>query len=270
MEFGQRINLHTHIGRCRHARGSVDEYCREAIRQGIRTLGISDHGPFPDGRYPDSRMDFSELETYCQEIRQAQLKFPELEIFAGLEVDYMASVPRSFYEDTYLGRFRFDYLIVGTHFIEPEEELSTLTPAKVLRRYMESTVRSIESGLFRFVAHPDIITRATQRWTPEIERMYTELIDASKAHDIPLEINAYGMRKPPFQALDGARPQYPWRPFWELAAARGVRAVVNSDAHTPEDVWGNTDQAIAFGAAFGLRPVNGEVASIIRMHKQFR
>ena len=43
-----KVNLHTHTDRCRHAVGSVSDYCLEAQKYGLEILGFSDHGPFPD------------------------------------------------------------------------------------------------------------------------------------------------------------------------------------------------------------------------------
>ena len=46
-----RVNLHTHTYRCKHASGTVDDYCREAVKAGISILGFAEHTPFPDGEY---------------------------------------------------------------------------------------------------------------------------------------------------------------------------------------------------------------------------
>ena len=71
-----RVNLHTHTRRCKHAAGTVADYCAEAEKAGIEILGFSDHSPFPDGEYAASRMDFSELPDYRREIEEARRNFP--------------------------------------------------------------------------------------------------------------------------------------------------------------------------------------------------
>ena len=53
-------NLHTHTYRCKHAEGDVNDYCREAAKAGLSIVGISDHVPFPDNRWLDVRMHYSE------------------------------------------------------------------------------------------------------------------------------------------------------------------------------------------------------------------
>lgn len=271
MQFGNRVNLHTHTIRCKHACGTIDEYCREAIRQGVATLGFSDHAPFPDGRFGRSRMEYGELEEYRADLERVRKEFPQLRILAGLEVDYLPSVGKAFYEETFIPLF--DYLIVGVHFIEPVRPENNLwLPGNVIsfdvmRAYAEATVAAMESGLFRYIAHPDMFCWQCQRWTPEVAALCRTIADAAVSLDIPLEINAYGLRKPWVDTPEGRRPGYPYRPFWELVASRGARVVVGADAHRPEDVWGNTDEAVAFARELGLEPVNTEVAAAIRPRK---
>ena len=43
-----KVNFHTHTYRCKHAVGNEEDYVIEAINQNLTTLGMSDHGPYPD------------------------------------------------------------------------------------------------------------------------------------------------------------------------------------------------------------------------------
>ena len=49
-------NWHTHTARCKHASGTVGEYCAAAAAYGLADLGISDHVPFADGRWHSVRL----------------------------------------------------------------------------------------------------------------------------------------------------------------------------------------------------------------------
>ena len=46
---------------------------------------------------------------------------------------------------------------------------------------------------------------------------------------------------------------YPWLPFWELASEFDVRVIVNSDAHRPQDVSSNLQEAADIGIRCGLK-----------------
>lgn len=269
MDFGSRVNLHTHTARCKHSVGTLAEYCREAEKQGVAVLGFSDHSPFLDERFHESRMSPEELGDYCRDVERAASEFSHLTILSGLEVDYLPKIGRAFYEDSFRNAYRFDYLIAGVHFLDPctpQTDIwhpeTVLTPAAV-RKFVELSIETISTGLFDYLAHPDLFTACCPRWTPEIKALCRELAETSKALDVPLEINAYGLRKPLIHTAEGERRPYPWRPFWELVAECGAPMVVGADAHRPEDVWGNTADAVAFGRECGLVPANAEIAERI-------
>lgn len=271
-----RVNLHTHTSRCKHASGNIHDYCKAAVEAGISILGFSDHSPFPDHEYQPSRMDFSELPAYRREIEEARRVFPRLTILAGLEIDYRPVLGVNFYKEEFLEKQDLDYLIAGAHFLpaangQPARHLDCEKPISLplLREFVRTTIEIMETGLVSYIAHPDITALVCDRWTPDHRAAYKDIIEASLALNIPLEINAYGLRKKPIETVEGIRPPYPWLPFWELAAEYGIRAVAGADAHRPEDVWGNIEDAMAIGEKLGLPNRNHEVAQeIIRRRTQ--
>ena len=262
-----RVNLHTHTCRCKHAKGKVSDYCEAALKAGISILGFSDHSPFPDAEYASSRMDFSELPDYRKEIEDAKQKFPQLTILAGLEIDYRPVLGPAFYREEYLEKLNLDYMIAGVHFLPAENGTPTRYlnfekpfSTETVRRFVKDTLRVMETGLAVYIAHPDITAINCERWTPDLKAAYKDICEASLSLGIPLEINAYGLRKPPVDTPEGKRPPYPWLPFWELAAEYGVKTVAGADAHRPEDVWGNIEDAFAIAEKFGLEICNADVA----------
>ena len=269
MSFGNRANFHTHTFRCKHAGGTVADMCEAALAAGLDTLGFSDHAPFPDNRFHSSRMDFDELDDYIRDVNEAKLRYAgRLRIYLGLEIDYFPSLGKAFYEDLFFGRHHCDYLISGTHFIEnggPDINLwnggQDFGPEQV-RRYIDVETEALETGLFTYIAHPDMFSIRCAAMTPEIAAECGRLLDAAAALRVPLEVNAYGLRKPPLTLADGTkRPQYPWCPFWDLVREHGgIRAVVGSDAHQPIDVWSNADAAIAWAAQGGIEVENTALA----------
>ena len=56
-------NYHTHTIRCNHAKGTEREYIEQAIKEGFKILGFSDHvpQPYPEDFYSWLRMRMSEL-----------------------------------------------------------------------------------------------------------------------------------------------------------------------------------------------------------------
>lgn len=254
------INLHTHCGRCRHASGAISDYAASASTAGIKVLGISDHMPFEDFEHHPDRMFFTELPDYIREIEDAQNQYPEMLILKGLEMDYRPILGKAYYEDVYFGRYGLDYMIGGAHYTPAREGRTSRwcsyikpMPLDLLREFVELSVAMMETGLISYLAHPDLTAMSCDRWTSEHKSLYREIIEASLSLDIPLEINGYGFRKPYVTTPEGVRPQYPWRPFWEMAAEAGVKAVIGMDAHKPEDVSSNYGEVRAFAEEFGLQ-----------------
>lgn len=80
----QYFNYHGHTKRCGHARGEDEEYVLAAISAGYKTIGFSDHAPYPDQYNEHERMDMSELENYIYSVKQLQQKYKDqIEIFIG-------------------------------------------------------------------------------------------------------------------------------------------------------------------------------------------
>ncbi|NLF18037.1 MAG: histidinol-phosphatase [Lentisphaerae bacterium] len=261
------INLHTHTYRCRHARGDAADYCAEAVARGLRTLGFSDHTPLPDGRWSSVRMAMGDLPGYCRAVEAAARAAAAdgLRVLKGLECEFVPEFT-AFYREELLGAMGLDYLIGGAHWYPHRGEWrgiygTAMTPEQ-LRAYADYQITAMQSGLFAFIAHPDLFGVAWESWDRAAAECSKALLTAAAALGMPLEINGYGLRKPPKETPSGSRPMYPWRPFWELAAECGVAVVLSSDAHTPADVAAGLDDAAAMARRLGLRVVSDPLARL--------
>ena len=156
-------NYHTHTTRCHHAVDSDEEYIKAAIEAGIKYLGFSDHAPvvFSGGHGFHYHMDIEDGDEYVNTIRALAEKYKEdIHISVGFEMEYY---PSYFEEMLNLARkFGVDYLILGQHFIADEypdgvgSRAYTENPAH-LKEYVDNVIKGIESGVFTYIAHPEII-----------------------------------------------------------------------------------------------------------------
>lgn len=60
----QQFNYHTHTTRCGHACGRDEDYVIQAIRNGYKKIGFSDHMPYKNGYVKGKRMHYDELEDH--------------------------------------------------------------------------------------------------------------------------------------------------------------------------------------------------------------
>ncbi|HJN50749.1 MAG: histidinol-phosphatase [Pseudomonadales bacterium] len=264
-------NFHTHTYRCKHAQGDVADYCQVALEQGMETLGFSDHSALPDDRWITARMHYAELPDYSSSIDQAKLDFPQLRILKGMECEYIPEF-HAFYAEELLGEHKFDYLIGAAHLFpnpsfsdrannEERPWLNTYggtSNPKMLRAYADYLIQMMATGLFDFIAHPDLFGNCYLNWDEDTTACSRDIISAAADLKVGLEINALGLRKIAYKKPDNPYPMYPWIPFWEEATDFPVEVIVNSDAHRPIDVQARMTEAQAIHEKLNLVTMNPE------------
>ena len=224
-------NYHTHTFRCHHAYGEEWEYVENAIEGGLKILGFTDHSPqiFPDGYVSPIRMLPDELDDYIRSIDALKQKYEgKIEIHCGLEAEYYPALfPQLM--DFLQEHEGVEYLILGQHFADNEyEEYHQYARSwegdqeHKLAKYVDQVIAGMETGKFLYLAHPDVCLFEGD--LPIYRKHMRRLCQAANACDLPIEINAQGTR------FTG---NYPYLPFWELAAEEGCVAVYGSDAHRP-------------------------------------
>lgn len=260
-------NFHTHTWRCKHATGTVKDYVDAAINAVGTTgrsplphespiLGITDHTPLPDNRWPHVRMDISELDAYEEEFREAESE--DIILLKGLECEWDPSY-EGFYRDELLGERNFDYLIGALHWFRNHGEweyLSKIRTAKHLTQYAEVMIATMRTGLFTFIAHPDGFGAGYGKWDSNAVACAADILDAAEELIIPLEINGYGLRKNKISTTDGERYVYPWINFWEMAGNYNIKAICNSDAHRPEDVIASIKECKEIADRFNIELID--------------
>lgn len=228
-----RYNLHTHSFYCRHGHGTIREYCEEAERLGLEMLGFSEHMPVPDGSFYRTRMHNDEIPLYLADIEREAAE-RSMTILRGFECDFIPEFTD--YYRSFLEEGKVDYLINGVHFIKHGDIF--LSPfeddmdADDVYRYRDQLIEALETGLFAFQAHPDLIFAAYRRWDKVSEEVSRDIIQYAVDHRIPLEVNGNGMLKP----KEDGEYRYPKKAFWLLAAQMGAYCVRNSDCHEVENM----------------------------------
>ena len=223
-------NYHSHTTRCKHARGTMEEYVQAAIDSGIQIFGFSDHVPCPFKNAYESgiRMRMQEAESYISDVRELQQKYAgKIKLLAGFETEYL---PQFFDEQTALfDKLGVDYMIMGQHFLEDEQKGPyTGSPTKsdaFLKAYVDHVIEGMGTGRFAYLAHPDLIHYIgdSKIYEREIRRMCKAL----KEMHIPLEINLLGLLE---------HKHYPREDFWAIAGSVGNDVILGIDAHWPEQI----------------------------------
>ena len=226
-----KVNYHSHTVRCQHASGTEEEYVLQAIDLGLETLGFSDHTPWPytNGYVSDMRMPISMLESYLETVKALKEKYAgQIRVLLGLECE---SFPAYMGWLSDLKAEHLDYVIMGNHF-DTDDSLgvkyfgSSRTPQQ-MGRYADSVIAGMETGLYNYVAHPDLFGRLYSAVDADYIAVSRDICAAAKQLNIPLEYNLLGLAD---------NRIYPSRRFFRLAADMGVSVIIGSDAHSPDRV----------------------------------
>ena len=243
-------NYHTHTYLCRHASGTPKQYAEQAIKNRLKILGFSDHNPcrFKNGFVSGYRMDTYETETYVNEIKELRVTYSEkIKILIGYEAEYYPDEFSSMLKN--IEKYGYDYIILGQHFTNNEYDgyyVGIPCDEEILKQYVNQTIEGMKTGLFSYLAHPDLVN---YRDNSEVyKREMSRLCEAALLLNIPLEFNLLGFKE---------HRHYPYGDFWKIAADAGNSVIIGCDAHTAEDV-GNPDiynSALRILDKYGIKPI---------------
>jgi histidinol-phosphatase (PHP family) len=256
-----KANFHTHTKRCGHATGEDEEYVLEALGMGLDELGFSDHIMLPGFHEENVRGDYSLSADYFESIGKLKQKYADrLKIDLGFEAE---SFPLYFpYYKELLESKTIDYLILGNHSQMNEERKLTDYFAKItspsdLYLYRDLAISALETGLFSCFAHPDYFMSSIQEADRDVIHVMQDLIGVCIELDIPLEINAAGIRNGLKKLGDSYRYIYPTDDFFSLAGKMGAKCIIGLDAHAPEQISNEeaNEKAILFARRHGLNVI---------------
>ena len=210
----QNFNLHTH-SIYSDGKSQPREIVEEAIRQGLTTIGFSEHSPLPfDNTFSVKSAD---MPRYVAEIDQLKAEFKDkIDIYCALEADYLTGVSEPFAMTK--EKYHLDYLIGGVHLVinqalrqaqgpektkvaEPFETPSSIAEQiwfidgpkwevydeglqkffggdirRAVRRFFEQSNEMIENEQFDIIAHFDKIKMHNRdRYFHEDEPWYRKL-----------------------------------------------------------------------------------------------
>ena len=226
-----RTNYHSHCSFC-DGKAPMEEFIKEAIRQGFSAYGISSHAPLPFATA--WTLDRNRVNDYLDETSN-----PASPFFQQLPLDYRIGSVHVMRDDygTYVDiDTRPEVLVerLREHFGNDLERL--------VRNYFAKLMRMVEAGGFDIVGHADKLYMNAERcqpgitsttWYKEIIREYFGRI-ARKG--LMVEINT---KK--FESTGCFSPSIEHFP---LLKELNIPVVVDSDAHRPENINSGREEAL--------------------------
>ena len=240
-------NFHTHNQYC-DGKGDLATHIAHAEKLNLISLGFSSHAPLP---FPNKWcMKPESLADYLATISAAKAKSTAVEIYAGLEVDYIPETisPNDFRDtlDYTIGSIHFveqfgdgrRWEIDGPHafFLEGFEKIFNHNIQDVIVRYFELTREMISTSCPTVVGHLDKIKiqNIDHKFFHEEDAWYQQeikkTIDLIAESGSIVEVNTRGIYQ---QKCDTTYPS-PW--VLEYILKKNVPIMISSDAHHPDDL----------------------------------
>ena len=256
-------NYHTHTKYCGHAKGDVEDYVKEAVNLNMGELGISDHAPIPlnhgmtkeewEENYCYENMDIITFDNLLKEIDNLKSKY-NIKLYKSCESEYLYNND-DWYKEL---RSKLDYMILGIHFFNGEGRvLDTYKDInyKNVDCYYECAKRAIETGLFDYLAHPDLYLfdyksiNGKNEFDDKAKEICLKLIDLCVKHDIYFEINTNGLK---YSKDKNNRDLwlYPNIEFFKVVKEymdknpNKLKLIIGADAHEPKALGNDNVKAV--------------------------
>jgi histidinol-phosphatase (PHP family) len=235
---------------------NAERYLEAAEAAGVEELGASEHihrftQALDIWRHPFWEQNArDDIDAYCDFVRATPLRL-------GIEMDFVPGA-----EDrtaTLLERLGLDYVIGSVHFVgdravdDLEFDIweTGRSPEQIWARYFEMVAEAARSGLFDFLAHPDLVKKwggARPMPTRDLRFYYEPAVEAIAETGVTVEVSTAGLRKPVGEI-------YPSEALAEMLVDAGASFVLSSDAHEPGEIAHSYDRAVEAMRGWGIQEV---------------
>ncbi len=247
--------LHSHTQYC-DGKATMDDFAREAIRQGFTHYGFTPHSPIPIES--PCNMSLDDVPRYLDEFRRIKQEYGhKVKFYAGMEVEYLGSEWGPAHP--YFRGLGLDYTIGSVHFIPNQEGLYVDIDGRyesfrqkmeqhfhsdiryVVETFYRQSIDMVGAGGFEIIGHLDKVGHNAAHWQPGIEdepwydQLARQLIQAVIDSGVVVEINT--------KAWTDHHRLFPSPRYIALLRQAGVPMIVNSDAHLPSLINASRDYA---------------------------
>ena len=271
----QNFSYHNHTN-FSDGKNSLEEMVAQAKKIGFCERGISDHlivhknieqspsWPMMAAKtdchiyQKDFKSHLSEYQKHCEDIRNISQK-ENIKLYIGFEVDFFTYDGWLDEFKEFLAQLDYDYLVSGNHFLFDErgekifnihkniaDFMSTEEVRKLVAQHFVNIAKSVESGLFAFLAHCDYVRKMGAQYcdAQDYEKEKNAVLDALQKNDVAMEISTKGLRK--------INDFYPCAEILAAAAQRNIRMVISDDAHGVNELGADFAKAEAELAKYGI------------------
>ena len=224
-----KANYHTHSKWCKHGGGEIEDYIEEAIRNDFTELAITEHVPHVDRFGWISQEEFPLFDAALNECIS---KYKDrIHVIKGFECEYIDNPTVIDLYKRYKEEYGYELLIMGQHSAGENGKHNIFEPidSEVVKLYCEDSIKGLESGLFKYYAHPDLcLVNYEPGWDKTCEKGMREVFKCCEELKIPVEFNANGLRY---------KKAYPSKECFLMSKEFDLKYMIGADAHDPKFLY---------------------------------
>lgn len=246
----QLFNLHTHSN-FSDGKANAEDIVLEAVNQGLKVLGFSDHSPVPFEN--TFAIKNENVNNYISTIKSLKEKYQDkIDIYCSMEMDFIPGIIKDFKKTK--EELGLDYMIGSVHLVGNNiEKLWFIDGSKVetydegLNNYFNGDIKKgvktffyqynemIETEVFDIVGHLDKIKMHNRnRYFLEEDKWYHDLLMETltliKEKSLIVEVNTRGIYK------KRSTDFYPSSWILPIMREMNIPVVISSDAHLPNEL----------------------------------
>jgi len=254
----QKIIYHIHDECCRHSSNTLAQTVAYALKHGYKELYFTEHNYVTvKCPYQARRATYDEMFDYKHRIDLVNRKYKgRLHCYFGYEVEF--NKQNRWYLEKMARDSMAEFLIFGNHFYGDMFKMKSPLPltknfstsVEKLKEFEVNQVAAMKSGLFSWIAHPEIFLYSYRKWDKHSIRLCKLIIQLAQEYKLPLAFNVNF--KAPFESKDPW--QYPVKQFWQLVAKTNIPVIIEADSHDIHAIkveWLNKAKKLAL--SYGLK-----------------
>lgn len=243
-ELNRHSDGHVHTRLCHHATGEMEDYVRAALEKGLTHLVFLEHFETGIAYFETTWLTEADFHLYRDEGLRLQRKYRDrIQVETGVEIGFnparieeiqgfihewnWARVGLSYHYLPVAGEPHINMLSRKTVNID---RIAGYGPDLLLTGYYKGLLQAVQVIDADVVCHLDAGLRHAAKVTCQEShwQQIGEILDVMAVRDMALELNSSGL------ALRGE--PFPCQRIVDMAGRRGLRMVLGSDAHSPEQV----------------------------------
>lgn len=242
------ISLHNHSTYC-DGKNSLKEMTTSAVHKKITHFGLSGHAPIPfEAEWSIKNM--STAKEYGHEIDVLKKQTPNINIYKGLEIDYIPGISRSF--NNFRKELALDYVIGSVHLVKNAGGIWFIDGPRegydrglekhyhndfnaAMIQYYHQLIEMIHQESFEILAHCDKVLmndmdRHIKNTDPKHLKLLKETLKLASKKNIWVEINTRGLYKGIHNDF------YPGTYIFPFIKKEKIRIIYSADGHSIDQI----------------------------------